>query len=68
MINPPCANLETKKVYVPALQDTAFKVKGDAGYEGHFWCCQTGAEFGPDDDLVNLNACSNCNRSCFEAE
>ena len=62
-----CAYLETKKLYVPALQDGAFNEKPDAGFEGHFWCCHTGAEFGPDDRVVNLNTCSDPARGCHVA-
>jgi hypothetical protein len=65
-MNRQCIHLETKKLFVPDLQSSAFEHKPDAGYEGHFWCCHTGAEFGPDDEVVNLNACSDCNRSCYE--
>jgi hypothetical protein len=67
-MNRQCVQLETKKLYVPDLREGAFAVKGYAGFEGHFWCSHTGAEFGPDDDLVNLNACSDCKRGCYEAE
>ena len=65
-MNRQCAHLETKKLFIPDLQDRAFSEKPDAGFEGHFWCCHTGAEFGPDDDLVNLNSCSDCTRGCYE--
>lgn len=67
MKNHSCLNLETKKLYIPELQQHAFKEKDHSGYEGHFWCATTGAEFGPDDGVVNLKACSNCDRGCFEA-
>ena len=62
-----CFYLETKKLHVPVLRAQAFTEKLDTGWEGHFWCCLTGAEFGPDDDVVNLNECTNCNRGCFKA-
>ncbi len=62
-----CANLETKKLYVPELRAEAFKEKIDAGYEGHFWCCRTSAEYGPDDEVVNLRACSDPQRRCFKS-
>ncbi len=62
-----CHYLETKKLYVPELREYAFTEKPDVGFEGHFWCCHTGAEFGPDDQVVNLKACSDCNRTCFKS-
>ena len=66
MKNAPCTRLETKKLYIPDLQEQAFREKTGAGFEGHFWCCSTGAEFGPDDRVVNLRACSDCTRSCYK--
>lgn len=60
-----CYYLETKKLYIPDLRDRAYSEKPESGFEGHFWCCRTGAEFGPDDEVVNRVACSDCTRSCF---
>lgn len=65
-MNTPCYYLESKKLHVPELRKHAFLEKPDAGWEGHFWCCLTGAEYGPDDQVVNLVECSNCSRSCFK--
>jgi hypothetical protein len=62
----PCMDLETKKLFVPALQETAFKENPEAGWEGHFWCGKTACEVGPDDLQVNLRGCSNPERSCYK--
>ena len=66
-MNKPCYYLESKKLHVPVLRDGAFLEKADTGWEGHFWCCKTGAEFGPDDQLVNLNECCASGRGCFKS-
>lgn len=65
-MNEQCKYLDTKKLHVPELSRGAFIEKLHAGYEGHFWCCRTGAEFGPDDQVVNLIACSDCSRGCYK--
>ena len=61
-----CYYLENKKLFVPELRERAFTEKPEAGWEGHCWCCHTGAEYGPDDQVVNLNACSDSTRGCYK--
>ena len=63
----PCMNLETKKLFIPALQETAFTENPEAGAESFYWCGCTACEVGPDDLQVNLRGCSNAERSCYKS-
>ena len=60
-----CTHFRTKKMYIPALADEAFRENEEAPHTSHCWCNRTMAEVGPDDKQVGIQICSR-SRSCFE--
>jgi len=59
----PCRFLRTKKMYIPALADTALE---DANDQSHYWCNKTLSALGRDDNPVHPCVCQP-GRSCHEA-
>ncbi len=61
-----CKNLRTKKMFVPALADSASPPAEDVhSGSAHCWCNVTLSETGPDDRPVGPQVCKP-SRPCFE--
>jgi hypothetical protein len=61
---PRCIHLQGKAM---AVHGEAFE--NDTDYQdgvSDCWCVQTGRSLGPDDDRVNLQACSDPERGCYQ--
>jgi hypothetical protein len=61
---PPCRFLRTKKMYIPALADTA--LVEDHHDQSFYWCNKTLSALGRDDYPVHPCSCQP-GRSCHEA-
>lgn len=60
----PCCHLRSKGMYVYSDVDPA----AHDGYDNSiFWCLKTMKSFGPDDEMVGREECSDASRSCHEA-
>jgi hypothetical protein len=60
----PCRFLRTKKIYIPALADTA--LVEDHNDQSFYWCNKTLSALGRDDNAVHPCLCQT-GRSCHEA-
>jgi hypothetical protein len=59
----PCRHLRSKGMYV--YTDGSDQGHGD--YDNTiYWCLKSMKGFGPDDDVVDREACCNTARSCYE--
>ena len=63
---PLCSHLRSKAMYVRGSMEEVDEEHDmvESG-EGYFWCLQSSHQFGPDDEVVNREACKP-GRSCFE--
>lgn len=64
MAGPTCRHLRTNSTYV--YTDESSSSRSD-DTNAICWCLRTHKSFGPDDDLVEKQYCSDPSRSCYEA-
>lgn len=59
----PCRHLRSKGMYV--YTDGSQRDQGD--YDNTvYWCLRSMKSFGPDDDMVDREACCDASRTCYE--
>lgn len=66
-MNAVCQHLRTKKLYIEAVPDDAFRdPEPEQAAPCHFWCNLTQTVVGPDQLPVHKNSCQP-GRACFES-
>lgn len=61
----PCCQLRHKGMYV--YTDAGTGSSHDDYDNTIYWCLKSMKSFGPDDDIVDRESCSDPNRSCYQA-
>lgn len=64
---PLCRHLRIKTLYVPAQGSDKFGITDEAATARHCWCNKTMTPVGLDDRRVNVEACSDPTRSCYQS-
>jgi hypothetical protein len=63
-----CRHLRTKTLYVPEQAAQAEQEASEALTARHCWCNKTMTPVGLDDRRVNLEACCDPTRSCYQPD
>jgi hypothetical protein len=62
----PCRHFRNKKMFISTQAASALSLDFDPNASAYCWCNKTMTEIGTDDELVNLCACADACRACYE--